>query len=585
MDRKLYSYLRWSSAVQSDGSTRERQSSGAQQYAAENNYELVEILDDGVSAFRGVNAQRGALAAFIRAVEDGFIPSDSLLYVESLDRISRDKILKALGLFNDLLELGITIITGSDKKTYTEQSVNENSMDLLQSVLLFSRAHEESKTKQLRTNGSAIALIERFRSGLPVTIKSVGSHPWWIDASTDKHEQVRQHPIFWPVAQLAMNHFLEGESVFKVTGLLNERYPRLYKGKAWQYANVRKLRINTAVYGQRVLTVAGNEYKLEGYYPALITEGQYLRLQQIRETIKYLGDVGTGEKNNINLLAGLKIFRCGHCGSTMMAMLHRDSIRYMCGDGRRGNYDCRVWSMPGLLVEHTLMLVTTIAYIDLQRKGRAEGIDYTTQIESAEKLIADIGERINRATTLVINGLGNIEEVQKQMLELNEQRKHLVSDLEVLQRKRILSKDDTFESLMMNFFTFAQYGVLQDPMHDYRNKLRDIVRTSIGDVRTWKVDRRLYISFQIKGYEDYFNFSAGTTRYDWGCYLGELPFSSENISDEVVKEDIAHEQMVQFVEKRAAFERASMDMLREAQNLLSTVHYPELDGKMFWPRK
>jgi archaellum component FlaC len=345
------------------------------------------------------------------------------------------------------------------------------------------------------------------------------------------------------------------------------------------------LRINTAVYGQRVLTVAGNEYKLEGYYPALITEGQYLRLQQIRETIKYLGDVGTGEKNNINLLAGLKLFRCGHCGSTMMAMLHRESIRYMCGDGRRGNYDCRVWSMPGLLVEHTLMLVTTIAYIDLQRKGRAEGIDYTTQIEGTEKLIADIGERINRATTLVINGLGNIEEVQKQMLELNEQRKHLVSDLEVLQRKQILSKDDTFESLMMNFFTFAQYGVLQDPMHDYRNKLRDIVRTSIGDVRTWKVDRRLYISFQIKGYEDYFNFSAGTTRYDWGCYLGELPFSSENISDEVVKEDIAHEQMVQFVEKRAAFERASMDMLREAQNLLSTVHYPELDGKMFWPRK
>lgn len=86
------------------------------------------------------------------------------------------------------------------------------------------------------------------------------------------------------------------------------------------------MRINTAVYGQRVLTVAGNEYKLEGYYPALITEGQYLRLQQIRETIKYLGDVGTGEKNNINLLAGLKLFRCGHCGSTMMAMLHRESL-------------------------------------------------------------------------------------------------------------------------------------------------------------------------------------------------------------------------------------------------------------------
>lgn len=99
--------------------------------------------------------------------------------MEQLDRLSRDRILKAIGLFNDLLELGITIITGSDRKKYTEESVNENSMDLLHSVLLFSRAHEGSKKKQMRTNGNALVLIKRFQDDrLPVTIKSFGSYLW-----------------------------------------------------------------------------------------------------------------------------------------------------------------------------------------------------------------------------------------------------------------------------------------------------------------------------------------------------------------------------------------------------------------------
>ncbi|MGR2854772.1 recombinase family protein [Erwinia sp. 1181_3] len=596
MAQKLYSYQRWSSAVQAEGTTKDRQSAAAVKYAEDHDLELVEIIDAGVSAFKGVNARKGGLAAFIKAVEDGYIEPNSILYVESLDRISRNKILKALGLFNDLLELGITIVTGSDGKVYTEDSVNENSMDLLQSMLLFSRAHEESKTKQMRTNGHALAMIRRFQSGEPTTIKSIGSHPWWIDASGKSTESVKPHPQLWIPAQDAINMFLDGKSVFKVTQILNEKYPHAYKNKAWRMANVRKLRFNEAVYGVRKVNVDGRDYTLPNYFPALITEGQFLRLESIRETTKYIGKVGKGrivtdadgnekviaEKNNINLLSGMEIFRCGHCRGTMMAMRHGQTIRYLCEKGRGYHHDCKTWSMPGMLVEHTLMLVTTIAYINMQRKGGIDKVDYSQQIANTEVLISQISERISRGTKLVLAGLDDVDEVIQELQDLKAKKNQLTLEIDVLQRKQLLAQDTTFEDLLMNFFNYAQYGVLQDPVHEYRSKLRDIVYSSIGEVLAWKVERRLMISFQIKGDHEYYTFSAGDEPYNYIFYYGSPVLLGEDIQEETVE---LSEAVKTRVRAFSAVYEATMQLLSTAHELLKTVNYPELSGKLFWPKK
>lgn len=584
MARKLYSYQRWSSAIQRDNTSRERQSQAAQKYAEENNYKIVEIVDDSVSAFRGLNSRKGALAAFLRAVEDGYIESNSILYCESLDRISRTKVLKAVGLFNDILELGITIVTGSDNKMYTEESVNENSMDLLQSILLFSRAHEESKTKQDCVNKHTKIMIEKHIAGETVNIQSHGSTPWWIDSKVGKYEKVRKHPEYWQVARLAIDQFMEGKSVFKVVNLLNEKFPLMWKGsKAWETANIRKLRINPAVYGLKKVTVEGEIYNLENYYPPLITEGQFLRLEQIRETTKYLGKVGV-RTNNINLLAGMGIFRCGHCGSTMMAMAHGDTIRYLCEKGRGGNHGCRTWSLPGQLVEHCLMLVCTMAYIHMNMDGGIHKEDFTLQINDVTGRIEDISKRITNMTTLIANGLGNVEEIVNSIKGMDEQRKDLKLELEVLTRKQILAEDNTFEDLMLDFFNYAQWGVIQDIKHEYREKLRDVVKSSIGEVKAWKIEKRLTISIKIKGHEEPFTFGASDVPYNWGLFMGMPQFlESKNKSNDSL--DIPQELLQKGVEYYRQLYDASMKSLDMAKNLLEQVGYPELNGKMFWPKK
>ena len=63
--RKLYSYIRWSSDKQAKGSSLQRQLETARRVAHENDLELVEIIDAGLSAFKSKHLEHGNLGAFI----------------------------------------------------------------------------------------------------------------------------------------------------------------------------------------------------------------------------------------------------------------------------------------------------------------------------------------------------------------------------------------------------------------------------------------------------------------------------------------------------------------------------------------
>jgi len=76
---QLYSYIRWSTDRQDKGTTRTRQVAAAKAYAEEAGLEMFEIIESGVSAFRGKN-RAGKLGDFIDVVKNDAIPSDSWLY-------------------------------------------------------------------------------------------------------------------------------------------------------------------------------------------------------------------------------------------------------------------------------------------------------------------------------------------------------------------------------------------------------------------------------------------------------------------------------------------------------------------------
>jgi len=148
-----YSYIRFSSAEQRRGDSYRRQLEASEKYALEHGLTLdttLKLHDLGLSAFDKTNVTKGRLGAFLRAIEDGRVPKGSYLLVESLDRLSRAQVTDAFSQFTAILNAGIVIVTLSDKQVYSNESVNLNPSQLLISIFIMVRAHEESLIKSER---------------------------------------------------------------------------------------------------------------------------------------------------------------------------------------------------------------------------------------------------------------------------------------------------------------------------------------------------------------------------------------------------------------------------------------------------
>lgn len=361
--RKLYSYIRWSSDKQAKGSSLQRQLETARRVAHENGLELVEIIDAGLSAFKSKHLEKGSLGAFIEAVKEGKVANDSWLTVESLDRISRDTILKAQRLFMELLELGITIYTGMDNRIYTKESVTDNPMELMLSIMTFSRANQESMVKSLRQKSAAQLKIDKFKAGglaengYPYAIRSSGANVFWADVSDGT---VKPHEYFFPIAKLIVNLRLKGWGYMRVAKYLNENYTpprgtakRKHFKDMWSPKLICNFLQSRTLMGEKSIRVDGVEHILLNYYPQVMNEKEFYNLQNV------INRKLANEPNNyIPLLTGIRRFKC-ECGAAMVAFYQYNKIRYRC-DGMKSldkRMHCGAKSFNGASIENAIVQI------------------------------------------------------------------------------------------------------------------------------------------------------------------------------------------------------------------------------------
>lgn len=166
--RKVYSYLRFSDPKQALGNSADRQLQYAQRWAKSNGFVLDESLslrDEGLSAYHQRHVKQGALGVFLRAVEDGRINDGSVLIVEGLDRLSRAEPIQAQAQLAQIINAGITVVTASDGREYNRAGLKAQPMDLVYSLLVMIRAHEESDTKSKRVKAAIRRQCEGWISG------------------------------------------------------------------------------------------------------------------------------------------------------------------------------------------------------------------------------------------------------------------------------------------------------------------------------------------------------------------------------------------------------------------------------------
>ncbi len=337
---QCYSYIRFSTLDQLRGDSLRRQVERTKEYADKNGLELndsLTIKDIGVSGFRGKNREKGKLAIFLSAIENGLVKDGSVLIIESFDRLSRDKVLASFGLFTQILGAGIKIVTLLDGREYTYESVNNDAGQLYASLGSMLLANEESEKKSYRLKNA----WDKKRNNLDKK-KLTSISPAWLkyEKSSDMFHEIEER---CEMVQKMFDWSEEGLGVRLIAIRLNEKkIPSWRKKTGWYASYIRKILTNRSVIGefQPHTKTEGVRHPLGDpiidYYPSIVGEDQFRRVQEkLKErTTKGVGRVGEIQ----NLFTGL--VKCDYCGGSMVLVnkgrLPKGGTYLACNTARMG---------------------------------------------------------------------------------------------------------------------------------------------------------------------------------------------------------------------------------------------------------
>lgn len=307
---RAFSYLRFSNPDQQRGDSVRRQVSASKEWCDRNNVLLddsLSLADCGVSAFRGKNADHGAFKEFLIAVDSGRVHPGDYLIVESLDRISRQELGKSQTLIHQILSSGVNIVTIKPERVFTPSGSNDIGQ-AIEILIHLSRAYEESKLKSERVG----AAWEQKRNKATTQIIS-SKCPSWLRRVDNVFELIDDHVsivrrIFDMADSIgagAIANILNGEKL--ATFRFDE--PNRKTKTRWRTSTIRRILTDRTVLGeyQPHKRMADGRVPvgrpIVGYYPAIIDESQFNRVQLAIASRKATG--GAATKKISNLFTGL----------------------------------------------------------------------------------------------------------------------------------------------------------------------------------------------------------------------------------------------------------------------------------------
>jgi DNA invertase Pin-like site-specific DNA recombinase/SOS response regulatory protein OraA/RecX len=381
----------------------------AQSWAAARGLHLDDSLsmrDEGLSAFHQHHVKHGALGLFLRAIEAGRIAPGSVLIVEGLDRLSRAEPLLAQAQLAQIINAGITVVTASDSKEYNRATLKAQPMDLVYSLLVMIRAHEESDTKSKRIKASIRKLCERWQAGTYRGPIRNGKDPQWVSWDGSQFVLVPERVA---ALRTAFELFRGGYGSVSIMQNLKERGLALTNG-TMHASHLYKIIRNPALTGRRVLEIDGEEFHLVGYYPAVLTQEEFDSLQigaDERTKRKGKGEIP-------GVVTGLGITYCGYCGTAMISQnlmakrlpdgsMHPYHRRLICV-GYSQNTGCPVGGSVSVVpVENAVM---SYCADQLNLTSLTTGDDQRTPLQAdlakAKQGVAEIEKALARVTEALL---------------------------------------------------------------------------------------------------------------------------------------------------------------------------------------
>ncbi|WP_176316907.1 recombinase family protein [Burkholderia vietnamiensis] len=318
---KAYSYIRFSTPEQQFGDSERRQTELSQKYAEAHGLTLDENLkyrDLGVSAFDKSNIRNGELGTFLRAIDSGAVEPGSYLLVESLDRLSRAKVTDALEVFMSIINRGIRLVTLMDGREYSKERINEQFTDLIISIVVMSRAHEESQTKSKRLKEAWKA--KRGRIG---DAKLTEMAPAWLKLN-DERTAYSLVPDRVELVQRMFQWSKDGIGSETIARRLNQQGLPTWgtrKADQWHASYIKKVLDNRSVLGEFQPHVLVNGKRVpEGdpapdYFPRIVSDEDFVLAKTARQS-RRTNSAGRKGQTFSNVFSG--ILRCGYCNGSMV---------------------------------------------------------------------------------------------------------------------------------------------------------------------------------------------------------------------------------------------------------------------------
>jgi DNA invertase Pin-like site-specific DNA recombinase len=284
--RLAVSYTRFSSPIQAEGDSQNRQDDLFRQFCQRHNLTpLSEIFADrGRSGYKDEHRKKGRLGQLIAIAKDGRFEPGTVIVVEAWDRLGRLRPDRQTELVAELLRTGVNIGVCKLDDIFTEEDFGTHKWTTL--AVFIQLAYQESKLKADRVADSWKRRRERAREqGKLVT----GRLPAWLEKSGDG---VRLVPQRAAVVRRIFQMAAAGYGHTRIVQTLDkEEVPAfgkkvITKGRSRsQFSGVWTRPYIRLVLNDRRALGEAQFYKIDGtpdgppvpsYYPAVVSEDEFL---------------------------------------------------------------------------------------------------------------------------------------------------------------------------------------------------------------------------------------------------------------------------------------------------------------------
>jgi DNA invertase Pin-like site-specific DNA recombinase len=527
---KAYSYTRFSTPEQAKGDSTARQTLAAQRWAEQHGVELdaeLTFRDEGVSAFDGDNVERGALGAFLQAVQCEDVPRGSWLLVESLDRLSRQKPLRAATFMSTIIALGVTVVDLFDgAREYNTHALDSDSTLLLTMIIRFIRANEESALKSARVAAARKRAREAFASDEPLTKAYTKQLPAWL-LWNDETKRIEPIPERADVVRKVFELADTGWGQHRIAGWLNEHVGEPWgrgkrKGARWHRSYVRKLLTNRAVVGTftpHIIERDPNTRRkvrkaldaINHRFPPIIEPELFERVSnQVGVTAPRGRHAGMQTRS---IFAGL--LKCRHCGGTMIRISKGDYAYLVCSAANSKPRTCHYETVPYDQAEeafvHSIRLL-----IDEAPRGK-DTADLEREIAMAD---GEIDARLDKVQELLALSIEEKSVAARSNLKRNEQE---LTEAEERARALRARRDRLATIGVLRRLQAIEATLTETPLHPARaNKvLREAVAKMI------MLPAEGLISVYWRHADEPQEMFFATSRFDWDPETSKEPIGGE----------------------------------------------------------